>query len=769
MQNSGKQKQKPLLLSILFTYWVALIPLILVIVFSAITYIQHIESQNLQAQSAATLNAAKAADSQLKSASTSAMTLLINNDNVRALRENDSLSESETIFQLWKSQKDLFMQRNSSDLLSGIFLSFPGLDTVLTTEGVYAAGSFGKSCENLTGISYQTWTSLASANGSLRYYIVDGVSDTAFIIFQRYFPIATRSNNTIAYSLVDRAKLLQLLRATSFYDQTAYAIVDSQGHVFGDAALSASQVQHIAESRAAGQYQEDDWVIDVAPLSVSSSMCLVSVVPHAALYAGSRSSMVTIIVILLAAGLLATLFLTYYYAKRQAKPVEQIQQLVSSRTPAGPDAASGSAFQQIASGIHTMLQQLETSNGQIKSQQEALRSHRLLKILRDRDDTEEHIRTMSHTLGITWEAGRLTVACVELDKLPDKLPYQENEGENHAMDTILTQVVLTAMATVLSPEIACRAATDDTRVACVLSGIPEYMSSEDLQQRLQPVLTYLREQLTADAMIAIGHIDANLTGLQSSYREARTTLDYMRMSMPDRRVMSYDEMECLPNAEMPVERSFQIQRVFLNQMQVEDYENARQTLLRLLDENSTAQISPVQMMSLESTLSYALSTDERAFADSSFVANYTAMVVRLRAAQTRDEADGILQDIFRALEDTRTEAIAPGAAIINSVIDYTQKNYKSPDISIGAIADHFHVSISYISRQFKRSQGIGLLEYIHMLRIDEAKRLLKDTDDSIKDIAMTVGFINSLTLSRSFKRYEGILPSEYRKISRQEK
>jgi len=129
----------------------------------------------------------------------------------------------------------------------------------------------------------------------------------------------------------------------------------------------------------------------------------------------------------------------------------------------------------------------------------------------------------------------------------------------------------------------------------------------------------------------------------------------------------------------------------------------------------------------------------------------------------------VLRDIFAAVQDTRADVIAPGATIVSCVVDYTQQHYTSPDISIGAIADHFGVSISYISRQFKRSYGIGLLEYIHALRIEEAKRLLANTNKSIKDIATDVGFINSLTLSRSFKRHEGILPSEYRNISRQEK
>lgn len=766
---NAKQKKKPLLLSVLITYWIALIPLMIVVLASYFTYQRHIEQRNLNAQSLSVQTAANTVDAQMKNASSAASALLANNDDVRILRKSSDMSESELLFQLWKSQKDLFMQRNLNSLLKGIYLYFPTQNAVLSTDSIFVGDTFQKNCEALTGISYEIWTQLNDISGSLRYYIVEGVKGTEFVIFQRYFPIASSSNNTVSYSLVNREQLLRHLHAIAFMDDTTFALLDSQNHVYGDAALSDAILERLADTEGSSQLKIGDTVADVVPLTISSSIRLVSLVPLSSIVSSGLGSLQIVIIAIFVIGIIISACLALFYTKRQVKPIEQIHRLVTASAPPDVQDDTCSVYQEITLGIDRVLSQLKNTNGQLINQQEAQRSRRLLHMLRGKDDTEEHIRAISAGLGISWEKGRIAVISIHLNKLPDNLPYQEDEWNNDTLDTVLTQVMLAAFVSVLSPQIDCRPAADDTRMACVLSGIPQDMTMETLIHLLETVRIYLRDQLTIDVMIAIGHMDDSLSGLQNSYRQARTTLEYMRMSKPDRHVMCYEEMEHLPNAEMPVERSFQIQRRFLNQMQMEDYVNAYDTLLSLLDESNGSVISPVQMMSLESTLSYSLSTDERAFADSHFVALYIASVARLRSCQTRQEAGLVLQDIFAAVQDTREDVIAPGSAIVGSVVEYTTKHYKSPDISIGAIADHFGVSISYISRQFKRSQGMGLLEYIHMLRIEEAKRLLTDTNKNIKDIGIEVGFINSLTLSRSFKRQEGILPSEYRNINRQDK
>ena len=117
------------------------------------------------------------------------------------------------------------------------------------------------------------------------------------------------------------------------------------------------------------------------------------------------------------------------------------------------------------------------------------------------------------------------------------------------------------------------------------------------------------------------------------------------------------------------------------------------------------------------------------------------------------------------MEARRADTADSANTIIGDVMSYVQDNYCSSDLSIGGIADQFGVSISYISRQFKRTYGVGMLDYVHRLRINKAKQLLSETDELIKTISEQVGYINALTMSRSFKRYEGILPSEYRTLN----
>ena len=72
--------------------------------------------------------------------------------------------------------------------------------------------------------------------------------------------------------------------------------------------------------------------------------------------------------------------------------------------------------------------------------------------------------------------------------------------------------------------------------------------------------------------------------------------------------------------------------------------------------------------------------------------------------------------------------------------------------------------IFYLSKTFKKATGKGLLDYIHTLRIEKAKELIKSTDKSLKVIAEEVGYSNNLTLIRAFKRYEGITPSAYKEM-----
>jgi two-component system response regulator YesN len=66
---------------------------------------------------------------------------------------------------------------------------------------------------------------------------------------------------------------------------------------------------------------------------------------------------------------------------------------------------------------------------------------------------------------------------------------------------------------------------------------------------------------------------------------------------------------------------------------------------------------------------------------------------------------------------------------------------------------------------FREHLGATVTEYITGLRIDRAKRLLRETKDTVYEVAESVGIDNYTYFCKLFKKREGISPSEYRKAS----
>lgn len=98
---------------------------------------------------------------------------------------------------------------------------------------------------------------------------------------------------------------------------------------------------------------------------------------------------------------------------------------------------------------------------------------------------------------------------------------------------------------------------------------------------------------------------------------------------------------------------------------------------------------------------------------------------------------------------------------IKSAIRYISANY-ALDINLQDVASQVHLNPSYFSSLFKQSTGSSFKEYLNMVRIEESKRLLSNTDYSIIDIAIAVGFEDQSYFSKVFKKYTGLTPKQYR-------
>jgi YesN/AraC family two-component response regulator len=100
---------------------------------------------------------------------------------------------------------------------------------------------------------------------------------------------------------------------------------------------------------------------------------------------------------------------------------------------------------------------------------------------------------------------------------------------------------------------------------------------------------------------------------------------------------------------------------------------------------------------------------------------------------------------------------------IKKVKGHIEEYYADPNLSLSQISDVFRLSPSYLSRLFKEELGEKFIDYVTQVRINHAKRFLEDTNNSIQDIALKVGYVNALTFIRVFKKLTGETPGSFRK------
>lgn len=92
---------------------------------------------------------------------------------------------------------------------------------------------------------------------------------------------------------------------------------------------------------------------------------------------------------------------------------------------------------------------------------------------------------------------------------------------------------------------------------------------------------------------------------------------------------------------------------------------------------------------------------------------------------------------------------------------YIRKEYMH-DISLDSAGEALGMSPSYIGLVFRKAGETSFLKYLTDIRMEEAKRLLRTTDLTLKEIGRQVGIENQNTLIRTFKKAEGVTPGQYR-------
>lgn len=100
--------------------------------------------------------------------------------------------------------------------------------------------------------------------------------------------------------------------------------------------------------------------------------------------------------------------------------------------------------------------------------------------------------------------------------------------------------------------------------------------------------------------------------------------------------------------------------------------------------------------------------------------------------------------------------------VILRVKAYLEKNYQK-DLKLEGIAKLFHYNSAYLGKLFKKETGENFNNYLDQIRINNAKRMLMETDYKVYQVSEQVGYSNIDYFYSKFKRYVGISPKEFKR------
>lgn len=266
----------------------------------------------------------------------------------------------------------------------------------------------------------------------------------------------------------------------------------------------------------------------------------------------------------------------------------------------------------------------------------------------------------------------------------------------------------------------------------------------------------LQNEIKLKGWLALGNPFHDDVRLKDSYKEALKALEYS-IILDDRKIIRYEEIGSWNGNVM-----LDIQPGWLeNYVRNRDVEGLENFLNASLAEMKSKKTDIRQIRMLCNEFIYALQktiadANRDYFIEGPLFDNITGILEYDTVCELMEIIRLIACDIIEHLEEQSVNTIK------EKLLVYIAENCFSADFSTTAMAEEFQMSLSYLSRYFKKHIGKNLLDYVTELKIDRAKELLLYEDRPIKEVAEEVGYYSVNSFNRRFKQVSGYTPGEWR-------
>lgn len=290
--------------------------------------------------------------------------------------------------------------------------------------------------------------------------------------------------------------------------------------------------------------------------------------------------------------------------------------------------------------------------------------------------------------------------------------------------------------------------------------------TEDIICDMKECSMIYQKHLNLSVFIGASKAHIGINELQRAYNEVVQVLSYQTFWGNETETLvvyesAYDSRSMFGEEDFLVESQNRLYNLMLSK----EYANAADLLEEMMDrmfihDVGYTEVNQCRMFGLVNTVCMYLA-DIIGRYDEGFLYQLHPMERFLKVKSVegakktmRELFDEIVYHLQECLEDEKP-------AWIQGIIQEVESDYRNVNLNVSMLAEKRNMNLAYIGRTFKLYMGYSLPDYIHMLRIRECKKLLMN-GMSVKDAAEAVGYIDSKSLIRVFKKQEGITPGHFK-------
>lgn len=332
------------------------------------------------------------------------------------------------------------------------------------------------------------------------------------------------------------------------------------------------------------------------------------------------------------------------------------------------------------------------------------------------------------------------------------------------LDTML--LALQNIFTNAMSQYQCEIFRSNEKEICILLNNPQNKNIKlflgEIGKKLKDIQRLINDTLNISVTIGIGKWVRSLEQIHTSYQNALEVIKYRIIRGKNNIINSYDmDTGYLDNEKNYFANVEKIISLFKRGQYDELMMELSEFWQKVKENNNISPIEfksiMIQMLLFANTVLQDYNIENEEFRD-----RMQKAISLLDTYSTKNDVEGKIAECFQLGIDLICENKAYlGRLDVDRALSYIKENFKE-NISLKEVADYSNLSPSYLSMLIKEYTGENFKDILIKYRMERAKQLLMIKDYKIYEVASMVGYNDRRHFSDTFKKYTGLIPTEYK-------